>query len=108
MLLCDASRDSAQNCCTLEGHLKMTLIKLLISAAAIAIPSTALVTPAQALQANASHLHGSTALPKNARVPSATYRLYLHVAGTPLTQLSIELPQGIKVSRRAVVTNEFN
>jgi hypothetical protein len=61
---------------------------------------------AQAIEANATHLHNSVALPRNARVPSATYRIRLHTENTPLTQLSIDVPAQLKISRGIEVTNQ--
>lgn len=60
----------------------------------------------RAMEANATHLHGSAALPRNARVPFATYRIRVHVENTPLTQLSINLPEALSIKRRLDVVDQ--
>lgn len=62
--------------------------------------------PVQAIEANATHLHSSVVLPRNARIPNATYRIRLHVTGSPLTQLGIQLPERIRVSKGIEVTDQ--
>lgn len=60
------------------------------------------------MEAKATHLHSSAALPRNARVPYATYRIRLHVEGTPLTQLAISLPEQFKVKQGVEISNQVD
>lgn len=60
----------------------------------------------RAMEANATHLHGSAALPRNARVPFATYRIRVHVENTSLTQLSIDLPEALSIKRGLDVVDQ--
>ncbi len=60
----------------------------------------------QAIEAKATHLHSSVALPRNARVPSATYRLRIHVENIPLIQISISRPEPLNVKRDISVVNQ--
>ncbi|AFZ33454.1 MULTISPECIES: DUF2808 domain-containing protein [Cyanophyceae] len=55
--------------------------------------------------AKASHLVHSGAHPNNARL-SATHHFEVHVQGGDLSQLTIDVPKGMKVSDRIVVTDE--
>ncbi|HEY9601997.1 MAG TPA: DUF2808 domain-containing protein [Allocoleopsis sp.] len=48
----------------------------------------------------------SGAHPNNARVPNATHHFKLYVAGNALSQLSIDLPEGISVRRGIEVTDQ--
>jgi len=67
----------------------------------------AISTPAvQATEANATHLHGSAALPRNARMPFATYQIRVHVESLPLTQLSIDLPEQLNIKREIEVIDQ--
>jgi hypothetical protein len=56
--------------------------------------------------AKAPHLVHSDAHPNNARVPSATHHFEVHVQGRDLSQLSVDVPKGLKVSDRIVVTDQ--
>lgn len=56
--------------------------------------------------AKAPHLVHSGAHPNNARVPSATHHFKVHVQGSDLSQLHVDVPEGIKVSDRIVVTDQ--
>lgn len=69
---------------------------------ALAISSPAV----KAMEANATHLHNSAALPNNARVPFATYRIRVHVEQIPLTQLSIDLPKTLTIKRGLDVVDQ--
>lgn len=55
--------------------------------------------------AKAPHLVHSGAHPNNARASSATHHFEVHVQGRELTQLSVDVPEGIKLSDRIVVTD---
>lgn len=60
----------------------------------------------QSMEAKATHLHSSAALPRNARVPFAIYRLRVHVERIPLTQLSIDLPETLNIKRGLNVVDQ--
>lgn len=60
----------------------------------------------QAMEAKATHLHSSAALPRNARVPFAIYRLRVHVERIPLTQLSVNLPEPLNLKRGITVVDQ--
>lgn len=68
----------------------------------------ALAPAVQAMEAKATHLHSSVALPRKARVPFATYRLRVHVEGAPLTQLSIDLPETLNIKRGLNIVDQAN
>jgi hypothetical protein len=59
------------------------------------------------MEANATHLHSSVAIPRNTRVLTATYRLRLHVGNIPLSQLTLDLPEGLKTSQGIEVVNQM-
>lgn len=83
-------------------------MKKLIYAAAftLAIASSVPALAGGALRdAKAPHLVHSGAHPNNARVSSATHHFEVHVQGRDLSQLFVDVPEGIKVSDRIVVTN---
>lgn len=64
-------------------------------------------SPVQASEVKATHLHNSAALPRNARMPSATYRIRVHVGNTPLTHLSIhDLPKQLRIKQSITVVNQ--
>jgi len=75
-------------------------------AIAFTLALAALAPAVQAMEAQATHLHSSAAIPRNARVPAATYRLYLHVGSLPLSQLTIDLPEGLNSSQSIAVVNQ--
>lgn len=58
------------------------------------------------LDAKAPHLVHSDAHPNDARVPSATHHFEVYTQGSDLSQLSVDVPEGIKVSDRIVVTDQ--
>lgn len=55
--------------------------------------------------AQAPHLVHSGAHPNNARVPLATHHFEVHVQGNDLSQLYVDVPEGVKVSNRILVTD---
>lgn len=56
----------------------------------------------------ATHLIHSGAHPNNARIQSATHHFELHVVGNALSQLFIELPEGISISQGIEVTDQLD
>ncbi len=56
--------------------------------------------------AKAPHLVHSGAHPNNARIRQATHHFDVHVQGSDLEQLFVDVPEGIKVSDRIVVTDQ--
>jgi len=56
--------------------------------------------------AKAPHLVHSGAHPNNARIPRATHHFDIHVQGRDLLQLFVDVPEGIKVSDRIIVTEQ--
>lgn len=56
--------------------------------------------------AEAPHLVHSNAHPINARVQNATYHFQVHVQGRDLSQLFVDVPDGIRLGDRIVVTDE--
>lgn len=56
--------------------------------------------------AKAPHLVHSGAHPNDARVPSATHHFEVHVQGSELSQLFIDLPEDIKLKRGIEVTDQ--
>ena len=56
--------------------------------------------------AKAPHLVHSNAHPINARVQNATHHFQVHVQGRNLSQLFVDVPEGIRLGDRIVVTDE--
>jgi hypothetical protein len=85
-------------------------MKTLIYAAAFMLAITPSVPAALAggalRDAKAPHLVHSGAHPNNARLPSATHHFEVHLQGKDLSQLSVDLPEGIKVKRGIEVTDQ--
>jgi hypothetical protein len=75
-------------------------MKRLVSALALTLVATSLPTIAwasgKASNGKAVHLFDSAAIPNNAAVTGATHRFKVHVQGSPLSQLSIEIPEGLQ------------
>lgn len=57
--------------------------------------------------AKAPHLVHSGAHPNNARIRRATHHFDVHVQGSDLEQLFMDVPEGIKVSDRIVITDQY-
>lgn len=76
----------------------------------IVLLQTSSATPAYAggvlRDAKAPHLIHSNAHPNNARVQNATHHFQVHVHGGDLSQLSVDVPEGIRLGDRIVVTDE--
>ena len=53
-----------------------------------------------------THFVESAAYPDNARAPLATHEIELHVVGRALSQLSIDLPEGINVKNGIEITDK--
>ncbi len=75
-------------------------------AIALTLALTTAIPPAQSHEAGVTHLHNSAALPNNAIAAFATYRVRLHVETKPLTQLSINLPEDLRVTEAVEITNQ--
>ena len=56
--------------------------------------------------ANAPHIVHSSTHPNGVHVPITTNHLEVHVQGKELSQLSIDIPEGVEVSDRIVVTDQ--
>lgn len=56
--------------------------------------------------AKAPHLVNSGAHPNNARIRRATHHFDVHVQGSDLEQLFVDVPEGIKVSDRITITDQ--
>lgn len=86
-------------------------MKPFVYTAAIGFLLTASMTTVQATgvfkEANAPHLTTSSALPSNARAPFANYRFGIHVIGYSLAELSIDIPEGVKVGGGITITDQF-
>ena len=90
--------------------------KLIYAAAFTLAMSTASVLNASSVPAalargvmretRAPHLVHSNAHPDNPRLLSATHHFEVHVQGGDLSQLSVDVPEGIKVSDRIVITDQ--
>jgi hypothetical protein len=86
-------------------------MKRLLYAATLTLALTSLVPAVRADESpgeyqKATHLVHSGAHPNNARIPNATHHFKLEVAGNALSQLSIDLPEGIRVIRGIEVTDQ--
>ena len=57
-------------------------------------------------EANAPHIVHSSLHPYGTRVPNATRHFEVHVQGKELSQLSVEIPDGVDVSDRIMVSEK--
>ncbi|PSB30479.1 hypothetical protein [Chlorogloea sp. CCALA 695] len=57
-------------------------------------------------EANAPHIVHSSAHPNGTRVPNTTHHFEVHVQGKELSQLSFEVPDGVEVSDRIMVSDQ--
>ncbi|MBW4623044.1 MAG: DUF2808 domain-containing protein [Cyanosarcina radialis HA8281-LM2] len=85
-------------------------MKPLIYAATLALTLTSLVGVASADEGprayqKATHISHSGAHPNVVGTPNATYHFELHVAGNPLAQLEIDLPDEIDIPKQIEVTD---
>jgi len=86
-------------------------MKRLIYAATLTLALTSLTPAARADESpreypKATHLVHSGAHPNSVRTPNATHHFKLYVEGKALSQLSIDLPEGISISRGIEVTDQ--
>lgn len=58
--------------------------------------------------AKSPHLVNSGAHPNNAKMPVATHHFKVHVQGRELSEIMIDVPEGITISDRIVVTDQSN
>ncbi|MBW4623367.1 MAG: DUF2808 domain-containing protein [Cyanosarcina radialis HA8281-LM2] len=85
-------------------------MKRLIYAATLTLTLTSLVGAAYADEVSREHpratqiIH-SGAHPNSQKTPNATYHFELHVGGNALSQLEIDLPDGIDVPKQIEVTD---
>ena len=81
-------------------------MKMLQLISGIILAVTAIAAPAQAIEANAPHLHGSAAIPNNRNALDVRYRFYVHVQGASIDQLSVNVPDKISYKGRVSITNQ--
>ena len=81
-------------------------MKILQLLSGIILASAAGFSPAQAIEANAPHLHGSAAIPNNRNALDVRYRFYVHVQGASIDQLSVNVPDKISYKGRVSITNQ--
>ena len=81
-------------------------MKILQLVSGIILASAAGSSSVQAIEANAPHLHGSTAIPNNRNLLNTTYRVYLHLQGASINQLSVNLPDKVRYQGQVTITNE--
>lgn len=86
-------------------------MKRLLYAATLTLTLTSLIPAARADESHreypkATHLVHSGAHPNSVRTSNATHHFKLYVEGNALSQLSIDLPEGIRVSRGIEVTDQ--
>lgn len=56
--------------------------------------------------AKAPHLTTTAAVPSHSLTPSATYQFRLHASGYPISQLTIDIPEGVRVEKGVTVTDQ--
>ncbi|MBD2568741.1 MULTISPECIES: DUF2808 domain-containing protein [Nostocaceae] len=54
-----------------------------------------------------SHLGNSAAVPNDARIPNATHKFDVHVQGKALSELAIDLPEGVSIDQGIEVQNKL-
>lgn len=55
-----------------------------------------------------SHIVHNDAHPNNAQIPYATHHFEVHVQGPALSELLIDLPEGVSISKEIEVKNQLN
>ena len=85
-------------------------MKRLIYATTLTLAIVSLAPVAQAFgsirDANFPHLGNGGASPNNARAISATHYFEVHVQGKALSELSIDLPEGVSIPKEIKVENQ--
>lgn len=71
---------------------------------AISLPATAWAS-GKSDYPDANHLFDSAAIPSNARIQNATHKFKVHVQKTPISELSIYLPEKVSLSKDIEVTD---
>lgn len=77
-----------------------TLILAIVSLAPVAQASGSL------RDVNFPHLGNAGATPNNARILNATHYFAVHVQGKALSELSIDLPEGVSIPKKIEVKNQ--
>lgn len=85
-------------------------MKRLITATTLTLAIVSLAPIAQAFgslrDANLPHLGNGGASPNNARAISATHHFEVHIQGKALSELSIDLPEGVSIPKEIEVKNQ--
>ena len=85
-------------------------MKTLIYTASVGLLLAGSMTAAQAAgvlkDAKAPHLTTTAAIPNNSLAPSATYQFDLHASSHPISQLTIDIPEGVRVEKGITVTDQ--
>jgi hypothetical protein len=85
-------------------------MKHLIYATTLILAIVSLAPVAQAFgtlrDANFPHLGNGGATPNNARLLNATHYFEIHIQGKALTELSIDLPEGVSIPKKIEVKNQ--
>ena len=81
-------------------------MKMLQLVSGMILAITSIAAPAQAIESNAPHLHGSAAIPNDRNALNMSYRFYVHVQGASIDQLSVNLPDKISYEGRVTITNQ--
>lgn len=86
-------------------------MKRLIYATTLTLAIVSLAPVAQAFgslrDSNFPHLGNGGASPNNARIPYATHYFEIHVQGKALSELSIDLPEGVSIPKKIEVKNQL-
>jgi hypothetical protein len=84
--------------------MKKLLSTALLTLLAISLPLTAWASGKQG-DGRGTHVFNSAAVPTNARVQGATHKFKVHVQDNPISELSIELPEDVSLSKDIEVTD---
>ncbi|MEH2047623.1 DUF2808 domain-containing protein [Nostoc sp.] len=74
---------------------------------ASSVPSVSTAWAKNPNDAKFSHLGNSTAVPNNARTLNATHKFDVHVQGKALSELAIDLPEGVSIDKGIEVENKL-
>jgi Protein of unknown function (DUF2808) len=83
-------------------------MKTLTCVSVLALALLSIMPSAYAGVTDLSHFDRAVAIPTNSRLSSATYQLEFEVAGQPLEEILIDLPQGIQVKKGIEVRDVTN
>ncbi len=84
--------------------MKKLIYTVVFTLIAISLPATAWAS-GKSNYPDANHLFDSAAIPSNARIQNATHKFKVHVQKSPVSELSIYLPEEVSLAKDIEVTD---